>query len=253
MTRLSNIFNSDQKLLSVYFTAGYPKLDDTVKIISELEKSGVDFLEIGLPFSDPLADGPVIQHSSTIAIENGMTAKLLFEQLRDIRKSVKIPLLIMGYFNSMLQFGIEAFLQKCSETGIDGLIIPDLPLDVYVSEYEPVFKKYDLPLIFLVTPQTSEERIREIDSASNAFIYLVSTAAITGNSADFGQKQEDYFKRIADLKLKNPCVAGFGIHDKKTFEAATRFTSGAIVGSAFIRNLEQNGISSIADFISKFN
>lgn len=253
MTRLSQIFQSNKKLLSVYFTAGFPKLDDTTTILSDLEKSGVDFIEIGLPFSDPLADGPVIQHSSTIAIENGMTAKLLFEQLEHIRSSVKIPLIIMGYFNTMLQFGVENFLAKCSEIGIDGLILPDLPVEIYVSEYKTLFESAGIPMMFLVTPQTSPERIREIDSVSNAFIYLVSSAAITGNAHDFGQKQTDYFKRVSDMKLKNPLITGFGIHDKSTFEAATKFTSGAIVGSAFIRFLEKNGSDRIGEFVQQFD
>lgn len=253
MTRLSKIFNSDKKLLSIYFTAGFPAVDDTVKIITELEKNGIDFIEIGLPFSDPLADGPVIQHSSTVAIRNGMTAKLLFEQLSGIRTSVKIPLLIMGYFNSVLQFGVENFVRKCAETGIDGLIIPDLPFDIYASDYENIFEKYGLSMVFLVTPQTSDARIRQIDSLSTSFIYLVSSAAITGNSSDFGKIQDDYFSRISDMKLKNPCVTGFGIHDTSTFAAATKFTSGAIVGSAFIRHLEKSGVDSIDRFVQQFH
>lgn len=253
MNRLSNISRSEKKLLSIYFTAGFPRLDDTVKIIRALEKSGVDFIEIGLPFSDPLADGPVIQHSSSVAIENGMTARLLFGQLRGIRENVRIPLIVMGYFNTMLQFGVDNFLRECSEAGIDALIVPDLPLDVYMSEYRTTFESFGIRMIFLVTPQTSEERIRKIDSVSNAFIYLVSSAAITGNSSDFSKKQSDYFRRIRDMELQNPVVAGFGIHDRSTFEAATEYTSGAIVGSAFIRHLEDSGINSIPDFVQRFH
>ncbi|NUY82154.1 tryptophan synthase subunit alpha [Flavobacterium sp. MAH-1] len=253
MTRLSKLFNSDKKLLSVYFTAGFPAVGDTVKIITELEKNGVDFIEIGLPFSDPLADGPVIQHSSTAAIENGMTARLLFEQLSGIRTSVKIPLLIMGYFNSILQFGVENFVRKCAEVGINGLIIPDLPFEIYASDYRDIFEKYGLSMVFLVTPQTSDARIRQIDSLSTSFIYLVSSATITGNSSDFGKAQDDYFRRISNLKLKSPCVTGFGIHDKNTFTAATKFTSGAIVGSAFIRYLEKSSIDSIDRFVQQFH
>lgn len=253
MTRLSKIFSSDKKLLSIYFTAGFPEIDDTVKIITELEKNGIDFIEIGLPFSDPLADGPIIQHSSTVAIENGMTAKLLFEQLTGIRESVKIPLLIMGYFNSILQFGVENFVQKCAEVGIDGVIIPDLPFEIYASDYQNIFERYGLSMVFLVTPQTSDARIRQIDSLSTSFIYLVSSAAITGNSSDFGKNQDDYFRRISDMKLKNSCVTGFGIHDKNTFTAATKFTSGAIVGSAFIRHLEKSGVDSIDRFVQQFH
>lgn len=251
MNRFQSLFTTNKKLLSVYFTAGFPNLDDTETIISGLEKSGVDFLEIGLPFSDPLADGPTIQHSSTIAIQNGMTAEVLFGQLQNIRKSVKMPLVIMGYFNTVLQFGVEKFLQKCAETGIDGLIIPDLPLDIFISDYQSLFKRYGISNIFLVTPQTSDERIRAIDAVSDAFIYLVSTAAITGNAAAFGQEQEEYFKRIAAMNLRNPLVAGFGIHDKATFESATKHTSGAISGSAFIKFLQSEGVENVGKFAER--
>ena len=174
MNRINQKLQEDKKLLSIYFTAGFPNLNDTTTIIKELEKNGVDMIEIGLPFSDPLADGPTIQESSTIAIENGMTTKVLFEQLKDIRKSVQIPLIIMGYFNPMMQFGIENFCKKCAEIGIDGLIIPDLPLEIYKSEYQSIFEKYNLKNIFLITPQTSETRIQEIDEISDSFIYMVS-------------------------------------------------------------------------------
>ncbi|MBD3583820.1 tryptophan synthase subunit alpha [Flavobacterium selenitireducens] len=247
------ISDTDKKLLSVYFTAGFPQRDDTVHIISELEKSGVDFIEIGLPFSDPLADGPVIQHSSSVAIRNGMSAKLLFAQLSRIRESVKIPLVIMGYFNSILQYGVGEFLEKCAEVGIDALIVPDLPLEIYVSDYEQLFAKFGIGMVFLVTPQTSEDRIRQIDATSNAFIYLVSSAALTGNKSDFGKNHEDYFMRVSNMALHNQLVTGFGIHDKATFDSATKFTSGAIVGSAFIRHLEKFGARSISDFVRQFH
>jgi len=250
---LSTLFQTPKKLLSIYFTAGYPKLDDTTTIITALEKSGVDFIEIGMPFSDPLADGPVIQHSSTVAIENGMSAHLLFEQLSGIRGSVTIPLIIMGYFNTMMQFGVEKFLKKCKEVGIDGLIIPDLPVDVYISDYRQMFESNGVSAIFLVTPQTPEERIRKIDSVSTGFIYLVSSAAITGNNSGFTEAQREYFERIYKMRLRNPLVAGFGIHDRSTFEAATEFTSGAIVGSAFIRHLDQSGTDAIGNFIRQFD
>lgn len=253
MTRFSQLFNSNKKLLSIYFTAGFPKRDDTASILSELVKSKVDFIEIGLPFSDPLADGPVIQNSSTIAIKNGMTSKLLFEQLSGIGGSVDIPLIIMSYFNSILQFGIGEFLKKCSEIGIDALIIPDLPLEIYVSEYKPLFEKYGIGIVFLVTPQTSQARIREIDSVSNTFIYLVSSAAVTGSNAGFGQTHEEYFRRVSEMDLRNPLVTGFGIHDKHTFDSATKHTSGAIVGSAFIRHIEKFGLSSISEFVKQFH
>jgi len=251
MNRINQKLQEDKKLLSIYFTAGFPELNDTVSIIQELEKNGVDMIEIGLPFSDPLADGPTIQESSTIAIENGMTTSLLFEQLKDIRESVQIPLIIMGYFNQMMQFGMEKFCQKCAEVGIDGLIIPDLPLYVYETEYKAIFEKYNLKNIFLITPQTSLERIQQIDSISDSFIYMVSSAAVTGSQSGFGSEQMDYFKRIADLNLKNPQIVGFGIKDKETFQQATKHQKGAIIGSAFIQFLKENPISEISKFIKK--
>ena len=248
MNRINQKLQEDRKLLSIYFTAGFPKLNDTTTIIEELEKSGVDMIEIGLPFSDPLADGPTIQESSTIAIENGMTTEVLFEQLKDIRKSVQIPLLIMGYFNPIMQFGVEKFCQKCAEIGIDGLIIPDLPLEIYKSDYQSIFEKYNLKNIFLITPQTSESRIREIDELSDSFIYMVSSAAVTGNQSGFGNEQTEYFKRIHDLKLKNSQIVGFGIKDKKTFEQATEYQKGAIIGSAFIKYLDEKLTNKIDPF-----
>lgn len=251
MNRINKTLQQDKKLLSIYFTAGYPKLNDTVSIIQELEKNGVDMIEIGLPFSDPLADGPTIQESSTDAIANGMTSALLFEHLKDIRKLVQVPLIIMGYFNPMMQFGMEKFCQKCAEVGIDGLIIPDLPLYVYENEYKAIFEKYKLKNVFLVTPQTSSERITQIDTISDSFIYMVSSAAVTGSQSGFGNEQTDYFKRIANLNLKNPQIVGFGIKDKETFEQATTNQKGAIIGSAFIKYLGNNSINSIKDFVTK--
>jgi len=239
----------DKKLLSIYFTAGYPSLNDTVKIIQDLEANGVDMVEIGLPFSDPLADGPTIQESSTAALKKGMTTNVVFEQLKDIRKSVSIPLIMMGYFNPVLQYGVEAFCKKCQEIGIDGLILPDLPLAVYEDEYKAVFDKFNLKFIFLITPQTSDERIRQIDAASDAFIYMVSSASVTGSKAGFGDQQTNYFKRIATMNLKNPQIVGFGIKDAATFKQATTYAKGAIIGSAFIKHLTENGVISISKFI----
>ena len=250
MNRIKNKLQQNKKLLSIYFTAGYPNTNDTVSIIQQLEKSGVDMIEIGLPFSDPLADGPTIQASSTTALQNGMTTQLLFDQLRTIRESVQIPLLIMGYFNPILQFGVEEFCKKCAETGIDGLIIPDLPVDIYETAYKTTFEKYGLLNVFLITPQTSDDRIRFIDSISNGFIYMVSSLSVTGSSDGFGEIQTSYFERISAMHLKNPLVVGFGINDKKTFEQATKSTSGAIIGSAFVKHLTENGISEIDSFIS---
>lgn len=249
MNRINQKLQENKKLLSIYFTAGFPELNDTVSIIQELEKNGVDMIEISLPFSDPLADGPTIQESSTQAIENGMTTLLLFEQLKDIRKSVQIPLIIMGYFNPMLQFGIEKFCKQCAEVGIDGLIIPDLPLYVYETEYQAIFEKYNLKNIFLISPQTSLERIQQIDAVSDSFIYMVSSAAVTGSQSGFGLEQMEYFQRIADLHLKNPQIVGFGIKDQETFQQATTYQKGAIIGSAFINFLKENPISEIPKFI----
>ena len=241
--------NPSKKLLSIYFTAGYPQPEDTVTILKELQNSGVDMVEIGLPFSDPLADGPVIQRSSEAALSNGMTTNKLFTQLENIRESMDIPLLIMGYFNPILQYGVEKFCRKCSEIGIDGLIIPDLPLEEYELHYKDIFQKYDLLPVFLITPQTSEARIKEIDRASEGFIYMVSTAAVTGGTKGFGDEQKEYFARVSKMGLRNPLIVGFGIKDKETFGQATQETKGAIIGSAFIKELTNGGTSGIADFI----
>ncbi|WP_424001847.1 tryptophan synthase subunit alpha [Maribacter sp. IgM3_T14_3] len=246
--RITTKLQEDKKLLSIYFSAGYPALNDTVQIIQDLEENGVDMIEIGLPFSDPLADGPTIQESSTAALRNGMTTEILFNQLKDIRKTVSIPLIIMGYFNPMLQYGVEAFCKKCQEIGIDGLIMPDLPLDVYKEDYEATFKKYGLINVFLITPQTSDTRIRQIDDASNGFIYMVSSASVTGSKSGFGQEQESYFERIAAMNLKNPQIVGFGIKDEETFKQATKTAKGAIIGSAFIKHLTANGTDKTAEF-----
>ena len=251
INRINQKMQENKKLLSIYFTAGYPALNDTVPIIQGLEKNGVDMIEIGLPFSDPLADGPTIQNSSTAALKNGMTTEKLFEQLQDIRKTVSIPLIVMGYFNPMLQYGVAAFCEKCSEIGVDGIIMPDLPLDVYQEEYEAIFKKYGLINVFLITPQTSEERIRQIDKSSEGFIYMVSSASVTGSKSGFGNTQTEYFERIAAMNLKNPQVVGFGIKDSETFQQATRHAKGAIIGSAFIKQLTNKGVDSISDFIEK--
>ncbi len=251
MNRITQKLQEDKKILSIYFSAGYPNLNDTVQIIQDLEKNGVDLIEIGLPFSDPLADGPTIQASSTQALHNGMTTQILFDQLKNIRESVKIPLIIMGYFNPMLQYGVEAFCQKCAEIGIDGLIIPDLPVDVYADEYKAIFEKYGLINVFLITPQTSDERIRFIDSVSNGFIYMVSSASVTGSQSGFGNTQETYFERIADMNLKNPQIVGFGISNKETFNQATKYAKGAIIGSAFIKHLAENGSGKIAEFVGE--
>ncbi len=250
MNRIQTKLNEDKKLLSIYFSAGFPALNDTVDIIKNLEKSGVDMIEIGLPFSDPLADGPTIQESSTKALKNGMHTALLFEQLKDIRKEVTIPLILMGYFNPMLQYGVEAFCEKCHEVGIDGFIIPDLPAQVYHEEYKSIFDRYGLLNIFLITPQTSDERIRYMDSISEGFIYMVSSASTTGAQSGFGAVQQNYFKRVADLNLKNPQIVGFGISNHETFTQATTHAKGAIIGSAFIKHIEANGVDKINEFVA---
>lgn len=249
MNRIQTKLQEDKKLLSIYFSAGYPSLDDTVSIIENLEENGVDMIEIGLPFSDPLADGPTIQASSTEALKSGMTTEVLFNQLKNIRKTVSIPLIIMGYFNPMLQYGVDAFCKKCQDIGIDGLIIPDLPVDVYNEQYKTTFEKYGLINVFLITPQTSIERINFIDSISNGFIYMVSSASVTGGSNGFGDTQTSYFKRIANMNLKNPQIVGFGINNNETFTQATQHAKGAIIGSAFIKHLTKNGTKTIKSFV----
>ena len=249
MNRIQQKLQKNKKLLSIYFTAGYPSLNDTVTIIQNLEKSGVDMIEIGLPFSDPLADGPTIQASSTQALKNGMTTEILFNQLKDIRKTVEIPLIIMGYFNPMLQYGVEAFCKKCQEIGVDGLIIPDLPVDVYKEDYQETFEKYGLINVFLITPQTSDKRIHFIDSISNGFIYMVSSSSVTGSQSGFGDDQKHYFERISNMDLKNPQIVGFGINNNATFNQATKHAKGAIIGSAFIKFLTNNSVGEIDKFI----
>lgn len=252
MNRINQKLAEDKKLLSIYFTAGYPSLEDTVPIIKKLEKSGVDMVEIGLPFSDPLADGPVIQQSSTRALKNGMTSSKLFEQLKGIRLEVKIPLIIMGYFNPILQYGVEEFCKKCSEVGIDGLIIPDLPVDVFHERYRTIFEKQGLINVFLITPQTTIERIRYIDTISKGFIYMVSSASTTGAKKSFGDLQEDYFKRIASMKLSSEQIVGFGISNKETCRQATKYAKGAIIGSAYVNFLSEHPVEETDKFIDRF-
>ena len=251
VNRINKQLAADKKLLSIYFTAGYPTINDTVSIIQDLEKSGVDMIEIGLPFSDPLADGPTIQDSSTQALKNGMTTTLLFEQLKNIRETVEIPLLIMGYFNPILQYGVEAFCKKCQEIGIDGLIVPDLPVDVYHESYKAIFEKYGLVNVFLITPQTSDQRIRYIDSITTGFIYMVSSASTTGAKSGFGEEQNNYFERIDNMHLNNPQIAAFGICNNDTFTQATKYAKGAIIGSAFIKHLNAHGAINIDQFVGQ--
>jgi tryptophan synthase alpha chain len=241
MNRIDKLFlTKKENILSIYFTAGHPELNDTVPIIKALQKSGADMIEIGMPFSDPMADGPVIQQSSQKALHNGMSLKLLFEQLKDIRKQVKIPLLLMGYMNPVLQFGFENFCARCNETGIDGLILPDLPLEEYVENYKTIFEKNNLYKVFLVSPQTSDERLKRFDEYSKGFIYMVSSYSTTGSGKGIEQSMA-YFERVKKLGLKNPRMIGFGIKDKETFQFACRHANGAIIGTAFVKALEEEG------------
>ena len=251
MNSIQELFKKkDKNLLSIYFTCGYPKLDDTIKVISELEKSGVDFIEVGLPYSDPLADGPTIQDSSQKALENGINLDIVFEQLMTIKKVNTTPLVLMGYLNQMLKYGEDKFCQKVVECGIDTLILPDLPMVEFENHYQELFKKYGLTNVFLITPHTSDERIRKIDSYTKAFIYVVASASITGAKGDISNNQVVYFERIKAMNLKSKLIIGFGISDKSTFNTACNYSSGAIIGSAFIKNLEKNGVDKIDDFIN---
>ena len=249
MNRINKVFNKKKNLLSIYFTAGFPDINDTLKIIKELDKSQVDMIEIGLPFSDPLADGPTIQKSSEKALSNGMTTNLLFDQLKDLRKISDIPVVIMGYFNPILQYGIEKFCSNCKDVGIDGLIIPDLPADIFKKNYKIIFEKYKLNMMFLITPQTSNERINLIDDLSKGFIYMVSSYSVTGAKDSFDKYQIEYFKRIKKMNLSNPLLIGFGISNKKTFQSACQNSNGAIIGSAYIKYIENHGVSKTRDFI----
>ena len=249
MNRINKVFNKKKNLLSIYFTAGFPDINDTLKIIKELDKSQVDMIEIGLPFSDPLADGPTIQKSSEKALSNGMTTNLLFDQLKDLRKISDIPVVIMGYFNPILQYGIEKFCSNCKDVGIDGLIIPDLPADIFKKNYKIIFEKYKLNMMFLITPQTSNERINLIDDLSKGFIYMVSSYSVTGAKDSFDKYQIEYFKRIKKMNLSNPLLIGFGISNKKTFRSACQNSNGAIIGSAYIKYIENHGVSKTRDFI----
>lgn len=251
MNRLNELFkNKKEPILSIYFTAGYPNLKSTLDIAEALEKAGADFIEIGFPYSDPLADGPVIQNSSQISLQNGMNLPILFEQLKDLRKRVSIPVLLMGYVNPMLQYGVEKFCNDCAEAGVDGIIVPDLPMDEYENLYKNCFLGNNLSNIFLVTPQTSEERIRRIDELSNGFIYLLSSSSTTGKDLKVSNEADAYFNRIRDMKLKNPTMIGFGISDRKSFNKAAEYTRGAIVGSAFVKFLDsKDALGNVKEFL----
>ncbi len=240
MNRIEELFKRKQnKILSVYCTAGFPRLEDTVTVMTALEKNGADIIELGMPYSDPLADGPVIQHSNTIALKNGMTLKKLFEQLKEFRTKVSIPVLLMGYMNPILQYGFEKFCADASAVGVDGLTLPDLPEYEFETEYGAIIKKYGLDFVFLVTPETSDERVRRLDHLSNGFLYAVSSSSTTGKDKNMTDVKT-YVQRIKNLNLKNPVLVGFGIKDKQTFDAACINANGAIIGTAFIKALEND-------------
>lgn len=243
MNKINQLFNTrkDRKLLSLYFCAGCPTLDGTADTILTLQRRGIDMIEVGIPFSDPLADGPVIQSAATQALKNGMSLKTLFSQLKAIKEQVEIPLVLMGYLNPILHYGIEAFCQSCVESGVSGAIIPDLPFDDYMNVVKPVADRYDLRIIMLITPETSEERIRFIDEHTDGFIYMVSSAAITGTQKSFDEQKQEYFRRIDAMNLRNPRMIGFGISNAQTLKAAQANAAGAIIGSKFVTLLQETG------------
>ena len=240
MNRISALFSqATEPILNVYTTAGFPHFEDTMTVLNALQKGGVDIIEVGMPYSDPVADGETIQLSNQAALEQGMSVAHLFEQLKDMRKSITVPVLLMGYINPVLQFGVEAFCAKCAEVGVDGLILPDLPMLEYEASYKAIFEKYGLYNILLITPQTNDERIRHIDSVSKGFIYMVSSASTTGAKTGISADQEVYFSRIAAMNLQNPRLIGFGISDHESFMKASKNASGAIIGSAFVKMIAQ--------------
>lgn len=243
MNKINRLFSEskDSKLLSLYFCAGCPTLDGTADVIRAMQRHGIDMVEVGIPFSDPMADGPVIQGATTTALRNGMTLHLLFSQLREIKDEVSIPLILMGYLNPIMQYGIEKFCRSCVESGVSGAIIPDLPFKDYLEEVKPVADRYDLRIIMMITPETSEERIRFIDEHTDGFIYMVSSAAITGAQKNFDEAKREYFRRIDAMQLRNPRMIGFGISNRQTFESARQNAAGAIIGSKFVTLLSESG------------
>ncbi|MEO6549118.1 MAG: tryptophan synthase subunit alpha [Ferruginibacter sp.] len=240
MNKIDQLFKEkSQRVLNIYCTAGYPQLNSLQQVLTSLQVHGADIVEIGMPYSDPLADGPVIQQSNMVAIDNGMSIAVLFEQLKTIKEIIQLPVILMGYMNPVLQFGIEKFCKMAEETGVSGLILPDLPIYEFETEYRQLFEKHGLRFIFLITPETDEERIRQIDDLSSGFLYAVSSSSTTGNNKAI-EDQEEYFRKLQAMHLKNPVLVGFGIKDKPTFLAASQYTSGAIIGSAYIRVLEKS-------------
>ena len=250
MNSIQHIFKQkENNLLSIFFTAGFPNLNDTATIISELGKAGVDFIEVGLPYSDPLADGPTIQHSSSVALKNGINLDVIFDQLEALKEKNTPPLVLMGYVNQLIKYGEKAFCEKVKACGIDTVIIPDLPMIEYESHYKALFDSYGISNVFLITPHTSEERIRKIDALTDTFIYVVASASITGAKGEVSEEQINYFERIKAMNLQSKLIVGFGISDHQTFTTACSYANGAIIGSAFIKQLENNGISKSGEFI----
>ena len=235
---MKQLFKTKKNILNIYLTAGYPKLEDTVAIVKALAKNGVDMIEIGMPFSDPLADGPTIQNSSTVAINNGITINKIFEQIAVIRQSVTLPIVMMGYYNQVLQYGADAFFERAKAVGVNGFIIPDLPLEIFQEKHQKQLEQLDLTMTFLITPQTSDARIKKIDALSTGFLYVVSSFATTGSKSALKREQITYFERIKALNLKNATLIGFGISNKATFDTACAYVNGAIIGSAFIKALQ---------------
>jgi tryptophan synthase alpha chain len=248
MNKINSLFanSKDQKLLSLYFCAGAPTLDSTADVILTMQEKGISMVEVGIPFSDPMADGPVIQEAATTALKNGMSLRLLFQQLKAIKEQVHIPLVLMGYLNPIMQYGIDAFCQSCVDSGVSGVIIPDLPFDDYLKSVKPAADKYDIRIIMLITPETSEERIRFIDEHTDGFIYMVSSAATTGAQQSFDEQKQQYFRRINQMNLRNPRMIGFGISNKQTLESAQQNAAGAIIGSKFVQLLQTHGNAAAA-------
>ena len=248
MNKINSLFanSKDKKLLSLYFCAGTPTLDSTAEVILTMQEKGISMIEVGIPFSDPMADGPVIQEAATTALKNGMSLRLLFQQLKAIKEQVHIPLVLMGYLNPIMQYGIDAFCQSCVESGVSGAIIPDLPFDDYLENVKPAADKYDIRIIMLITPETSEERIRFIDEHTDGFIYMVSSAATTGAQQSFDEQKQQYFRRINAMNLRNPRMIGFGISNKQTLESAQQKAAGAIIGSKFVQLLQTYGNAAAA-------
>lgn len=250
MSLLTNLLSTkENRLCSVFFSAGFPELNDTKKIIQSLDAHGVDFIEVGLPYSDPMADGETIQFSSAVALKNGINLDIIFKQLKEVKGTVKTPLVLMGYLNQVLRYGEEKFCQLCQDCGIETVILPDLPMIEYENHYKALFAKYGISNVFLITPQTSDERIRKIDKMSDTFIYVVASSSITGAKGEISQNQIDYFNRIKAMQLKSKLIVGFGISSKNTFDTVCEYMNGAIIGSAFVNFLKDKGVGEIDQFV----